>query len=325
MGIHGKELEKAIYADNKLSMLIEGILPEEAVIQFFAGDGIGKSVLILQAELEATIGANVYGEFEVLRPLKICHIQTERSPKESYTRMANMLPVIKPNLENFYFEPYLQGLDISIRSDRLLIIDKLKAIKDEMKGLDWIHIDPIYAWTSADLATASGCGTLNDLLRLIQRDVCRTVSYNHHSNRGIKDTDTGQRKGEDMYGNRFLSANIAGTFHIKSRQGGGGTIWKAMKDSWSCLQSKIELDFDAQHFTSYVDCSKITTNKADRIVSFLKLCKAKNKTFSFDQFQSENEVSTTYARVQLSVQLNLGHILEVKSSGRKKLYVSKIG
>ncbi len=105
MGLFGKDLHEAIFASGEdIEMLIEGILPSQSATQFFAGDGLGKSVLLLQAELEASAGLPVYGEYEVKRPLKVIHIQTERSPREAYQRMIMMMQKIPVNLDNFYFK-----------------------------------------------------------------------------------------------------------------------------------------------------------------------------------------------------------------------------
>lgn len=326
MGLFGKQLEEAIKSSGEdIEMLIEGILASESTTQFFAGDGIGKSTLILQAELESGANVPVYGEFELKRPLKVLHIQTERPPREAYQRMIMMMQKIPVNLDNFYFEATLQGYDLAVHSDRVAIIEKLKKIKDEFGPIDWTHIDPIYAWTSADLSTSSGTGYVNDMIRKIQKDICKTVSYNHHPNRGIKDRETGARIGEDMYGNRFLSANCTGVFHIKSNPGGNGTFWKKEKDSYSCLTSKFNLSYDSQYYMSYVDSEKTFANKAERILSFIKVCKAKNKLFSFEDLMAENEVCTRYARAQVSAHMKIGNLIVTNPNDNKHLYKSNIG
>ena len=218
MGLFGKDLLDAItMAGQDVEMLVEGIIASQSVTQFFAGDGLGKSTLLLQAELEASAGVPIYGEFEVKRPLKIIHIQTERSPREAYQRIIMMMQKIETNLENFYFEPTFQGYDMSSLKDRTSIINKLKDIKQIFGQIDWIHIDPIYAWTSGNLKDDTGAGCLNDMIRKIQKDICSTISYNHHPNRWTRDKESGKRMNEDMYGNRFISANCKGVFKIKPR------------------------------------------------------------------------------------------------------------
>ena len=324
MGLFGKALEIAVREPGEdVDLFVEGIIARDSITQFYAADGHGKSNLILQAELECASNVPVYGEYETVEGLKIVHIQTERSARETYQRIIQMMQKIPINWENFYFESTLQGYDISEIKDRIAIIAKLKNIQQEFGRIDWIHIDPIYAWTSADIGTSAGAGHINDLLRKIQRDVCQTISYNHHPNRGVKDKETGKRVGEDMYGNRFLSANCTGVFSIKKND--TGTTWMNIKDSWSCLASKIELTFDAQHYMSYVDSSRSFVSKSDKMLSFLKVCKAKDKTFSFDDFKVNTDVSTAYARRQLSRHMELGNISVVNHNEKKHLYVSKVG
>lgn len=326
MGIYGEDLQKAIVSSGEdIEMLVEGIIATQSVTQFYAGDGLGKSTLLLQAELQASAGLAVFDEYEVKRPLKIVHIQTERSPREAYQRMIMMMQKIPVKLENFYFEAELQGFDVAHQNDRTAIIEHLHTVKLNFGEIDWIHIDPIYAWTSADLSTSDGAASLNDILRKIQKDICKTVSYNHHPNRGSRDPQTGARGNEDMYGNRFISANCSGIFQIKGKAGGNGTSWKSVKDSYSCLTKKIELDYEAQHYMSYVDPERAFTSKTDRMLSFLKICKVKKKQFSFEEFKEETGVSTAYARSNLSRYLELGHILVHKLKYGKYLYESTFG
>lgn len=326
MGLFGQSLHDAIHASGEnIEMLAEGIIPSQSVTQFFAGDGLGKSTLLVQAELEASAGLPIYGEYEVKRPLKILHIQTERAAREAYQRMIMMMQKIPVNLENFYFEATLQGYDIALPQDRLRIIERLKRVREEFGGMiDWVHIDPIYAWTSADLRGDDGANGINDMIRKIQKDICPTVSYNHHPNRGVRD-EHGKRQGEDMYGSRFLSANCTGVFQIESRPGGNGTVWTNRKDSYSCLNKKIELAYDPQFYMSYVDSTKSFSNKSDRCLSFLRICKAKVKAFTFEDFMTENEVSTAYARKQLSRYQELGYLKIDKLNKGKHLYESLFG
>ena len=323
MGLYGRELEKAITeAEDSTEELVHGIIASGSVTQFFAGDGEGKSTLLIQAELEASLGIEVFSEHEVARPLRILHIQTERPPREAYNRLKLMVQRMRVpvNMDNFYFEAGLQGLDISHREDRETIIRHLLEVKTEFGEIDWVHIDPIYAWTSGDLSTATGCGEVNDMIRRIQTNVCTTISYNHHPNRGVRDKTTGKRMGEDMYGNRFLSANCTGIFHIKGRANGGGSTWTRKKDSWGCLAKKIDLVYDPHFYMSYVDGSNAFSSKLDRINSFLKVCKMKGKSFTFDQFCRENNVSTTYGRVQMSVQVKSGRVKVTNPHDKRYLY-----
>ncbi len=306
-------------------MLIEGILPSQSVTQFFAGDGLGKSTLLLQAELEASCGQAIYGEYESKRALRIVHIQTERSPREAYQRMIMMMQKIPAVMDNFYFEAGLQGFDIAIREEAQIIIEHLRKVKETFGTIDWVHIDPIYAWTSKDLAGSDGAAAVNNIIRRIQKDICMTVSYCHHPNRGSRDQTTGKRGNEDMYGNRFISANCSGVFHIKGNPGGNGTLWTNIKDSYSCLTKKIQLNYEPQHYMSYVDPEKSFVSKTDRMMSFLKVCKLKKKTFSFEEFMQENEVSTAYARRQVSRYLELGYLKVIILSRGKHLYESTFG
>ena len=76
---------------------------------------------------------------------------------------------------------------------------------------------------------------------------------------------------------------------------------------------------------SYVDSEKCFTSKTERMLSFLKICKAKKKSFSFEDLMQENDVSTAYARRQISRYIELGYLKVDILSNRKHLYESTFG
>lgn len=326
MGLFGEELRKAVVdCKETIEMKIDGFLSDNSINQYFAGDGIGKSVLILNGQLEASSGMPVFGSLECKKPLKCMFFQLERSPYELRQRAKLMMPKLDINWDNFYHEADLQGYDLFIPEQRAVFTQEVIKRAKEFGEPDWIHFDPAYSIVSQELTGERGSNALNFMLKAVQAETNAAVSYCHHTNRGIKDADTGERKGEDMYGGRFLKANCTAIWHIKERSDKKGTVFHKVKDSFSCLHKEIKLTFDAQFFTSSTSEADSKMPKKDKVSYFLRHCLANNKVFDFETFCEENDLSTSYGRGQMSRHMELGNIIFHNHSGKKSLYkVSRV-
>lgn len=321
MGLFGEALKTDICkASEAVPMLIEGLIPKQSTTQFFAADGIGKSILILNAMAQASSGSPVFGDLELEKPIKCMFFMAERPKIEAYQRLKVMMQKIDINWDNFYLETDLQGFDLIDQNQRVSLTTQIIQRAKEFGNPDWIHIDPIYAWVSGELTGEKGASAINYLLRRTQKETEAAISYNHHSNRGVRNRETNKRESEDMYGGRFLSANCTGIFHIKGRDDKKGSIFEQVKDSYSCLHKKIKLTYDPQFCVSYANDSEAKMQKKDKIKYFLKHYLSIDKEFSFDTFCEENQLSTAYGRIQLSRHLENGNIIIVNSKSRKNLH-----
>lgn len=319
LGLTGEELkENVINCSHDVKMLVDGLIAQGSITQFYADDGVGKSVILLNGMMEASSGSPLFGALECARPLKCMFFMGERHQSEVLQRMKIMCEKIQVNWDNFYLEPHLQGYDFLDSKQKDKFINEVITRANDFGQVDWIHLDPIYAWVSSELVGEPGANAVNSTLNRLQGELGCAISYNHHSNRGFR-TEKGRTKG-DSYGSRFLSACLTGKFNICLREDKLGTVLEREKDSWSCLNEKIELTFDSQFFTNHIGDGSVGIPKKDRILYFLRRHLKEEKTFDFKQFCDENDVSTGYARIQLRVHIENGNLICCNPNDKKHLY-----
>lgn len=300
--------------------LIENFLYEKSALMLYADDGVGKSVLTLQACMQATSSDNkVFGEFAVPEPCNVLYFQMERHPDESFERMQHLVHAFPFDRKRFALSVALQGTNLQDRDSKVQAISMIPAIINEIGFTPHIvAFDPIYTLSQDGLETANACNAITSFFRIIQLYLNCSIIATSHTNRGVRDLE-GHRVGKDMYGNRFLSAFFTGSYHIEAKQDGLGSIWKLQKNSQKNLEKKIELMYDGSNYSStYLSDNKMT--KKERLDNFIKLCKSNNKEFSFDDLKRESDLSDSTIRAYLTVYLKNGVSVSSKLSRGKVLY-----
>lgn len=320
---HGSNLLEAINTVHpERKALIENLLYEKSALLLFADDGVGKSILTLQACMQATVkDAKVFGEFLVPQDNKILYFQMERHPDESFERMRYMIHTIPFNNENFALSVALQGINLQNEKSYATTLIKLMDVIGEIGFIPSIIVfDPIYTLAQGGLETAEACNAITNFFRTIQIQYNCTILATSHTNRGVRDKDNpSSRVGKDMYGNRFLSAFFTGSYHIEGKPDGAGTIWTRGKNSQTNLEKKIDLMYDgANHQSVYLSDGKFS--KVDRLMNYLKACGKQEKEFSFDDMIENSGMSPSYLRRQLSSHLEQFVKESSKLSRGKLLY-----
>ena len=287
----------------------------------FAPDGIGKSQPILQMCMEGTREGNyLFNSFFVPKAFKTLYIQTERHKNENLERMKRMKERTKFDPANFVLEPHLQGINIQNEKKDVIAetIDYLShVIRDTIKNVDLIVIDPIYAICRSSLNTDEGASSINSFSTQLQNAFNCSTLLVHHSNRGIKN-DAGNRVGMDMAGSRFLSAHCTGVMQIKKRDKGTSLIVE--KSSNQNLETNISLWYDPESGCSVVEENECQKNKGAKLWLFLNNCKKLNKTFDIDDMLSASNFSNGGLYKILSGDLRAKlEIVSISSKG-KKLY-----
>ena len=319
----GQSLEEAINTVNlERKAIIENLLYEKSALMLYADDGVGKSVLILQACLQATLkDCKVFGEFNVPKVHNILYFQMERHPDESFERMRHLQNVIPFDKDRFALSVGLQGINLQDSKMRAEAIVRVVEIVGEIGfNPDVVAFDPIYPLASSGLETAEACNAITSFFRIIQLYLNCTILATSHTNRGIRDPEKkGKRIGKDMYGNRFLSAFFTGSYHIKLKEDESGTLWERDKNSQKNLEKKIELMYDASNYSStYLNDGKFS--KKDKLDNYLKSRKTQNLEFSFDDMLKNSELSDSTLRGYLSGHLKDLVIETQKLSKGKLLY-----
>jgi RecA-family ATPase len=323
---HGKKLREAIdkALDEKV-VLIEGFCYEGGVLQIFADDGLGKSTVLLNAMIEASAGLPVFKSLPCPRPLKIIWNCAERPLDEPFQRIKLMENAIKPNFENIVFDDEIQSIDITEKKgfgEFMLRLTELASVFENNK-VDIIVIDPIYAITGGDLSSPQDVHTINHLIRMIQKRFGCFVIYTHHTNRGQRKENSEERHQGDMYGNRFLRANVTAQYHLRKTD--DGTELHNTKDTNKNLLTSIPLVYDEITQTSSVSQDSGDFNKRDRILLFLRKKHAERKEFVLREISNQLKVSDAYIRTTISHMLKTGHIINKAAKGLKAVYFVEKG
>lgn len=321
----GSSLEEAINTVSpEREALIENFLYEKSALMLYADDGVGKSVLTLQACLQATVAeSKVFGEFNVPKARKVLYFQMERHPDESFERMRHLQNVLPFDKEIFALSVALQGTNLQDKKDKAEAIGKISDIVTEIGfDPDIIAFDPIYTMASSGLETADACNAITSFFRVIQLLHNCTILATSHTNRGVRDPEQkGKRVGQDMYGNRFLSAFFTSSYHIIPKGDGIGSIWKRDKNSLKNLEKQFELSYDGSNYCSWMSADTKLTKK-DKLEMFLKAQKNSGKEFDFDQMIEVSGLSSSGLRVHLTGQLQEKLEIVSKSKRGKILYRS---
>lgn len=323
----GTSLEEAINTVHpERKALIENLLYEKSAIMLYSDDGTGKSVLVLQACLQATIkGCRVFGEFNVPEARNVLYFQMERHPDESFERMRHLQTAIPFDKNRFALSVALQGTNLQEPKSNAEALVKIVSIVDEIGFTpDIVAFDPIYTLASSGLETAEACNAITNFFRIIQIHLNCTILATSHTNRGVRDPEKpGKRTGQDMYGNRFLSAFFTGSYHIIGKPNGEGSVWKLDKNSQKNLEKKIELMYDASNYQSiYLSDGKFS--KKDKLENYLKSRKLQNLEFSFSDMLDNSELSDSTLRGYLSGHLR-GKLEESSKLKQGKLLYKYIG
>lgn len=317
----GQSLETAVdKANDERTPLIEGFIYENNVIQVFADDGIGKSMAILNAMLQASSGLPVWNALPCPKPCKIIWNCAERPLDEPFERIRAMRDCIKPNFSNMVFDKEIQQWDIKNQEGRgkmFLRMIELASIFAPDKP-DIIVIDPIYAIVSGGLNGDEEVHLINQFLRKVQNELGCAIIYLHHTNRGGRSSESGNRVGGDMYGSRFLSANLTGQYHLKKTE--DGIDLNCTKNTYGNLIKHIPLVFDEITNTLSMSQDAEDLKKGDRILLFLRKKKSQIKEFTLREISNQLKVSDAYIKKVISPLIKSGAIVNKSKKHEKAVY-----
>lgn len=319
----GEELDRALNEVKPVrEPLIEGFLYKKSAQMIWAPDGVGKSLVSIQAAIQGTVeGGKVFGEYNVPKPFNTLYIQAERHRDESLERIRRMKTNTPFDSKRFVLTTDLQ--DVNLRNEKsflngLLKVDKI--VGETFKTLDLVVIDPIYAMVRGGIKDDEGASYVNEFSKLIQKKYDCSTLLVHHANRGTRDKESGTRMGEDMFGSRFLSAHCSGVYSLTLKDDKSGTTLKLIKTSNENLDDRIELVYEKESQLSFIEGRSGNISKMDLIHNFLRTCKANKKTFTFADLQGSARVSTSFLRGQLGGHLQSGLKIVGKSKYGMNLY-----
>lgn len=299
--LHGDDLDKAIESVQVVrEPLIEGFLYKKSAQMVFAPDGVGKSVVTIQACMQATVeNAKVFNHFHVPKAVRTLYFQNERSKDEALERLKFMKKKTAFDSKNFVLDVGLQGMNLQEPKHFAQALTHVsEVVHSTMQGVDLIVLDPLYPLVGGDLTSNADVSPITNFSRILQNIFDCSILMVHHTNRGTYDIGEGKRVGRDMFGSVFLSAHCTGTYSLNVNDDESGSVLDCKKSAQKNLEKKIKLVFDPESFLSYyADEERIT--KKDRLYNFLDTCKATKKTFTFDDMQQACQLSPSKLRGQL--------------------------
>lgn len=275
--------------------LIEGVLFKKSAHMIYAPSGIGKSTVSLQEAVQGTVEGKVFGEFHVPKPFNTLYLQMERSEDEALERLKTMIEHTPFDHNRFVLDTSFQEFNFKLEKHVTAALERMgKIIKSTFGHADLVKVDPIYTMIPGGLKDDEGASHIINFSKMIQYKFGSSVSMVHHTNRGIKDQETGERKGADMFGSGLFTWHCTGIYAMNKTK--DGTCLTRDKSSQSNMEKKIDLVFNAESQLSYVKNSQNKLSKTDLLTNYLKACKVQDKTFTFDDMIEVSGVSTAYLR-----------------------------
>ena len=275
--------------------LIDGILFKKSAHMIYAPSGAGKSMISLQEAIQGTVEGKVFGEFNVPKPFNTLYLQMERSEDEALERLKTMINHTPFNPDKFVLDTTFQEFNFRIEKHSIAAIDRVKKIVDSTFGIVYlIKIDPIYTMIPGGLKDDEGASYIINFSKFLQMKFGCSVSMVHHTNRGVKNPETGDRHGEDMFGSGLFTWHCTGIYSMRKTK--DGTCLIKDKSSQSNLEKKIDLVYDGESQLSYVKNSQGKLSKTDLLNNYLKACKVQEKTFTFADMEEISGLSTSYLR-----------------------------
>ena len=322
-------LEYIKTVSDKVDWLANGFIADNSITMLYATDGIGKSLIGIQAALELSSGLPVFKTFDVEKKYKIIYCMAERSIKEPLKRIKSMIQDVdlagKIDFSNFTITTEFQGRDVGNPSEAEALLNKLKEHAEVMEGIDIVFFDPLYALVKGDLKDDKAINGVFNFFRRVGNELGANVFFVHHENRGSREVGATSRTGQDFYGNKFISGLCTAVWHmVKPKDDQFKTIILNEKDSESCLLQKFSLIYDPEFNTVRADTSVSPKNRKILIEQFLK--KQKDKGLSFDADELYSAIGCTLhavtQRKQLAALVNEGLICNIAPQGHKGKYKS---
>lgn len=313
-----ESLRQSLATFKERNYLIDGLLYEHSALMIYAADGLGKSTLILQLCLEASSGSNVYGVFKTKKPLRILWVMTERHPIEILERIRQMEGMININYDNFALTTEIQGTNLLNRTQFDSSVETLAKRVLQMEYIDIIVIDPIYAIVAGGLGKDENDSHVTRFSTILQNKFNCSCIFLHHPNRGIKDRESGERYGEDMYGGRFLSAHFTGIYHLIKSRVANGCRFEREKNSHQNLVEGFDLSYDTDSYISTIKDDSML--KRDRLLIELRRLKVSEEWFELPVLAKSLDFSTQYLYKLFSRELKDDVKKHPNSNKRKTLY-----
>lgn len=265
--------------------LVEDLITEKAIIQFYGDGGVGKSTLSRCAAMAMAAGAPVWGHYVPVRPLRVFYLVAEGDSREAVIHLRRMRTQIPLNAANLFlcdsFAGTMNVLDEG-QANKLVM-----AIAEETEDrVDVIFLDPIYPLVPGGLSEdRTNAGFARFLIFLRNRFNC-AVWMNHHTTRNqltLKGEES--KRAKNYYGSVWLQNACTAQYSIEELEQGRHLNCK--KDRFSQLDANITLIYNADSDTMAWKEQPVDATKRDKIRRYLMGRIGKSDPFNFAQLCAE--------------------------------------
>lgn len=312
----------------EVEWMADGFITDPSITMIYATDGIGKSLIGIQAALELCSGLPVFKTLHTNREFKVIYVMAERSIKEPMKRIKNMFedPDYEGALrfENLAITTEFQGKDLSNPNNANDLLNVLRRLANEIGGCDMVMFDPLYALVKGDLKEDQPINAVFNFFRMVTAAMGVNVMFFHHENRGSRQPGDSERTGQDYYGNKFISGLCTAVWHmVKDPSDKSKTILLNEKDTETVLIPRITLNYNPQFQTVCGDINSSPKAKHIVINAFLVKYADREEGFSLDFFFKETAIHghINSKRRILAKLAKDGRIKNLHPNGKDGLYV----
>lgn len=331
--LYGDDIVKFIQnMTDDVEWIADGFITEPSITMIYATDGIGKSLIGVQAALELASGLPVFKAFHTTKPLKVVYVVAERSIKEPLKRIKRMMTDQglgeHLKLENIAITTRFQGRDLSKAENTQMLFTVLQEAAQSLGGMDIIFFDPLYALVKGDLKSDEAINSVFNFFRLVGSTTGASIVFLHHENRGTRIEGEKERSGQDFYGNKFISGLCTAVWHMikDGSKEDMRTILVNEKDTESALSPRITLEYDPVHGTVKANISHNSKAKDAIIDAYLKKMARDSNTFNSDDFSNSTglKLHPVSMRRLLSKIQKEGRIKNISETGTKAVYMALV-
>lgn len=310
---------------DEVPFLVEHLVTEKAILQFFAEGGVGKSTVSRCAAVAMSAGLPVFGRFNCVRPLKVYYLVTEGDCREAVVHLKRMYPVLPFAEKNLFVCDKFAGT-VNVIDDGQAI-SLMAAIEEDCPKPDIIVLDPIYPLVIGGLSEDRASSAFaRFIIRLRNRFQC-AVWLNHHVTRdSLTSKGEAANRSNKYYGSVWLFNALTGQYSIEKVD--GGVFMHCKKDRFSLLEQTISLLYQADHETLTAK-EDDQHSKRERIRAFFARAAASGVRFTFadleravgpvtrNEFQRVRRWSETDAK-------GSGRVKRVSADGEEGCYVIEV-
>lgn len=319
----GKSFRESLHkTQEEREALIEGLLYKKSVIMVSADPGCGKSTIVACMIAQLSSGVPVFGSLTVPKPALCYYLPFERGAEEIMERLKHIDRVIPLKDDNIIINDSFIGYNVTETHHADEIIFNIKK-HCSPRYPDLIILDPIYAAVSGGLSKDDNATKFTAFSARLQAEFDCSIWMNHHTTKDSYSSRDGLKieKEDPFYGSQWLKAHCTAAYYMRKDPVIGGVVLLNKKDSHGNLLQRIELEYDAESYTSFIPKAATYGTAHDRLLMLLRTFKSSEKPFTFKQIQgSMTGVSTSHIRELLRTPPFSKHLKKHKSIGGATLY-----